>query len=291
MKSRIAAFLLLAVMSISTFTACRGSENEVITLESGSNVQRESSSQRQAESKPDIITLKFNNDFDYEEYVGKQVKIRGYMSTLSPVDGKFIYLMNVPYQICPFCMPNTTTIVNTIAAYAPQGKRFDFYDGAIEITGTVSDEYTEDEFGYFYPYKIIDASYTKIDTAQLSESLKMYGSLSQDGIINDMMALTERVDYNAFLVYYDINDGTKAATDIEVVDNSEFDAIIKRINAISKTDYADLISILEEFKAFNDIVNANIEAQEYAMNITNEMDDKYLSLMESLYEWLNKYEI
>lgn len=289
MKSRITSFLLLAVMSVTILTACRSSESDTMALESSSNIQREANSQSQAESKPDIITLKFNDDFDYKEYVGKKVKIRGYMSTLSPVDGKFIYLMNVPYQICPFCMPNTTTIVNTIAAYAPQNKRFDFYDGAVEIIGILSDEYTEDEFGYVYPYKIIDASYTKIDTAQLSENLKMYGSLSQDGIINDMMALTERVDYNAFFASVDMNMGIEA--DFMVVDNSEFDAVIKRINAISKTDYADLITILEEFKAFNDIVNANIEAQEYAMNITNEMDEKYLSLMDNLYEWLNKYEI
>ena len=38
---------------------------------------------------------------------GKQVRITGYMATLSPLDGSYIYLMNMPYQSCPFCVPNT----------------------------------------------------------------------------------------------------------------------------------------------------------------------------------------
>ena len=45
---------------------------------------------------------------------GKSVTIVGYMATMSPPDGKYIYLMNLPYQSCPFCVPNTTQLANTI---------------------------------------------------------------------------------------------------------------------------------------------------------------------------------
>ena len=34
---------------------------------------------------------------------GQEVNIIGYMSTLSPITGNFMYLMNLPYQSCPFC--------------------------------------------------------------------------------------------------------------------------------------------------------------------------------------------
>ena len=52
---------------------------------------------------------------------GKQVNIIGYMSTLSPINGSFMYLMNLPYQSCPFCVPNTTQLSNTMAVYAKTG--------------------------------------------------------------------------------------------------------------------------------------------------------------------------
>ena len=41
---------------------------------------------------------------------GQEVNIIGYMSTLSPITGNFMYLMNLPYQSCPFCVPNTTQL-------------------------------------------------------------------------------------------------------------------------------------------------------------------------------------
>jgi hypothetical protein len=47
---------------------------------------------------------------DMKNHDGNRVSIMGYMSTLSPVDGSFIYLMNMPYQSCPYCIPNTTTL-------------------------------------------------------------------------------------------------------------------------------------------------------------------------------------
>ena len=68
---------------------------------------------------------------------GKQVNIIGYMSTLSPINGSFMYLMNLPYQSCPFCVPNTTQLSNTMAVYAKSGDSFEFTDRAIKVTGTL----------------------------------------------------------------------------------------------------------------------------------------------------------
>jgi len=234
----------------------------------------------------EVSTIKFNNNFQYIKYSDKQVKIRGYMSTLSPVNGKYIYLMNMPYQSCPFCLPNTTTIVNTIAVYSPSGKSFNFYDGPVEIIGTIKVGDTIDDFGYRYPFKIINAEYTKLDTSLLSENLKIYGALTQDGIINDIMRTANQVDFNAF---FEMFEATK--DDIHIITDDDFEIIIQRINAISKTDYVDIIEIINEFKEFNKDINKNIEAGEYILNSTSEMEDKIISLYNDLYEWLNKFEI
>ena len=72
-----------------------------------------------------------------EKLNGQKVSIIGYMATISPISGKFMYLMNMPYQSCPFCLPNTTQLSNTMAVYAPDGKTFDYTDQAIRITGTM----------------------------------------------------------------------------------------------------------------------------------------------------------
>ena len=52
----------------------------------------------------EVTKLKFKNT-NSDSYInsldGKMVSITGYLSTLSPLDGKFAYLMNMPYQSCP----------------------------------------------------------------------------------------------------------------------------------------------------------------------------------------------
>jgi hypothetical protein len=100
---------------------------------------------------------------EMEKLDGKTVTIIGYMSTLSPVSGKFMYLMNLPYQSCPFCVPNTTQLSNTMAVYAKS--EFKFTDRAIVVTGTLEFGDFTDEFGYQYSYRIKDATYAVLDTA------------------------------------------------------------------------------------------------------------------------------
>jgi len=262
MKIKIALLMIIIFLVINLFFACENNPSN------------------------EIITIKFNNDFQYKKYDGKQIIIRGYMSTLSPISGKYMYLMNIPYQSCPFCMPNSNTIVNTVAVYAPTGKIFDFYDGPIEIIGTLKIGDVTDDFGYQYPFKIVEAKYIKIDTSQLSENLKIYGALSMDGIINDIMKLTGQVDFNA---YFEMYNATK--NDIKTISNEDFDKIIKRIKAISVTDYTDIIGILEDFKMYNDNVNKNIALENYDKNCTIEMEEKIISLYNKLFTWLNKFEI
>ena len=116
--------------------------------------------------------LKFTDAVSLETLTaldGKTVSIVGYMATLSPLSGKFLYLMNMPYQSCPFCAPNTAQLANTMAVYAPEGQTFGYTDQAIRVTGTLRIEDYTDEYGYVYNYRIADASYEIVDLAALSE--------------------------------------------------------------------------------------------------------------------------
>jgi len=237
-------------------------------------------------SDGEAVNIRFNQDFNYEMYDGRQVVARGYMATISPMGGKFIYLMNIPYQSCPFCVPNTTTIVNTIAVYAKAETPFVFYDGPIEIKGTLKVGDTVDDFGYSYPFKIDNASYSKLDASKLSENLKIYGALTQDGIVSDILSIVSQVDFNAF---FEMCNGTSA--DINIVSDEMFDDVIRRINAISKTDYADVITILQDLKEYNQTVNANIGAKEYDKNCTKDMEDEIIRLFNAFFGWMNKFEI
>ena len=136
---------------------------------------------------------------EMEKLDGKTVTIIGYMSTLSPVSGKFMYLMNLPYQSCPFCIPNTTQLSNTMAVYSKDGDEFEFTDRAIKVTGVLEfGDYT-DEFGYEYGYRIKDATYSILDTSDMSEQLRLWQQLASTNVVADVYSMFE---YLNFLCYW-----------------------------------------------------------------------------------------
>ena len=114
----------------------------------------------------DAIKLSFKAaaGYDYLKTLnGKTVTINGYMATSSPVDGSFMFLMNLPYQSCPFCVPNTSQLSNTMEVYPKGGDSFAFTNQAIKIVGKLvvaekEDEPFEDMYGYKFNYKIVDAT-------------------------------------------------------------------------------------------------------------------------------------
>ena len=123
------------------------------------------------ESSNTPTALRFSDAVSFEriqELDGQQVSIIGYMATMSPISGKYMYLMNMPYQSCPFCLPNTSQLSNTMAVYAPEGKNFEYTDQALRITGTMVVEDMVDEFGYAYNYRIADAAYEVVDLSTIS---------------------------------------------------------------------------------------------------------------------------
>ena len=122
------ALVLALLMALGCFAAC-GEDN--VSDEGG------------------VVKLSFseaNSIDDMKKLDGKTVSIIGYMSTLSPVNGEFMYLMNMPYQSCPFCIPNTTQLSNTLAVYAKNGKSFEFTDLLIRVEGVLEfGDYTDEQ--------------------------------------------------------------------------------------------------------------------------------------------------
>lgn len=236
------------------------------------------------ESKPST-TLSFSdtNLADMEKLDGEVVTITGYMSTLSPISGAFMYLLNLPYQSCPFCEPNSTTLSNTIAIYAPDGKKFDFTDRLIRVTGTL--EYKpsgqfEDEYGYTYRFRIVDATYKEVDTAELGEHLQLWQELASTDVVSDVYSMYNYVDFLCFwctrtaeftdgsrdylypgdLKYFLYNDGARYNYGYQ---GGYFDQLISRIEAVDKTAFAPLVENIRQVEAFTQQVLQDIDNKEY----------------------------
>ena len=255
---------------------------------------------------------------------GKQVNIIGYMSTLSPINGSFMYLMNLPYQSCPFCVPNTTQLSNTMAVYAKNGDSFEFTDRAIKVTGTLEfGDYT-DEYGYEYGYRIKDATYTEVDTSEMSDKMKLWQQLASTNVISDVYNMYEYVNFLCFWPTYtaefeggkDYLYPTDAINFIETEGaqfnygyaEGYFDSMIKTIEEVSTTDFITLVENIKKAKSLAERAFADLKAEEYAT--TTEYSgsfgdgrsqykmnnaDTYEKEMEAIYrefaEWLAEWEI
>ncbi len=269
--------------------------------------------------------LKFTDAVSLETLTaldGKTVSIVGYMATLSPLSGKFLYLMNMPYQSCPFCAPNTTQLANTMAVYAPEGQTFGYTDQAIRVTGTLRIEDYTDEYGYVYNYRIADASYEIVDLAALSEDYALWQSIASDGVVAEINSM---FDYLHFLCQwteyqssYTGEDGSEVVYflypgDVEMylqdtgpysyaqeAGEDYFPGLIERIRAISANDLEDLVTIVESAQqvaatALSELRAGNYTydsaADKYALQKNEELYNAWYDAYSQFALWLAKWEI
>jgi len=257
-----------------------------------------------------------------QELDGKQVTIIGYMATLSPISGKFMYLMNMPYQSCPFCLPNTNQLTNTMAVYAPEGDTFEFTDQAIQVTGTLVNDEVVDEFGYSYNYRIKDARYEVVDLSTVSEEFVLWQAIATDGVINEIF---DMFDYLYFLSHWTEYQGSYTDDDGNVVDfymypgdvyyylqddsaygyadkysDDYFTNLIARIRAISPDGLEDLVAIIEAADALTDVVlqelyNENYTydeaADKYTLNNAEALDNQFYEIYYQFFDWLARWEL
>ena len=273
----------------------------------------------------EAVTLKFSTGASIEEIRslnGKKVAITGYMATLSPISGKYIYLMNMPYQSCPYCIPNTTELANTMAVYAPNGKTFAYTDQAIRVTGTVQVGDNTDEFGYVSNYRIVNATCEIVDLANVSEQYALWQTIAADGVVAEINSMfdylhfvsqwteytSSYVDENGVEVSYSLYPGdaenyladtgpygyaAKAA-------EGYFPGLVGRLRAISATELEDLVAIVEaahgaEQAARAELANGNYsydqEADCYHLTNSQALYDRWFELYTQFSNWLAKWEV
>ncbi|MBR5144295.1 MAG: hypothetical protein IKW53_04515, partial [Clostridia bacterium] len=155
------------------------------------------------------LSFKAASGYDYLKTIdGQTVTISGYMATSSPVDGSFMFLMNLPYQSCPFCVPNTSQLSNTLEIYPKKGESFSYTAQAIQIVGTLmvsesEDKPFTDKYGYEFCCKIVDATYTIIKAEDLSEDMALWQKIAATDVVNDIYKMYDYVNFLcAWPTYY-----------------------------------------------------------------------------------------
>lgn len=72
-----------------------------------------------------------------KELNGKKVGIKGYMTELTPIDNRFVYLVPEPGAACPFCSADNPKYLEAIAVYPPEGQTIEFTQDGLWAYGTL----------------------------------------------------------------------------------------------------------------------------------------------------------
>ena len=265
---RIIALLLALVLL--TATGCSGKNNGEATK----------------------LSFQAASGYDYLKTLdGKKVTINGYMATSSPVDGSFIFLMNLPYQSCPFCVPNTSQLSNTMEIYPKKGQTFGYTNQAIRVVGTlvVAEDPTKpftDKYGYEFNYKIVDAEYTIIQSSELSKEMALWQKIAQTDVVSEIYRMYDYVNFLCAWNTYYVNSGTDEngnvvpgyylyptdAVYLITTDGAQynygykdgyFDSIISKIEAVDPNAFADLVANVRSAEVLAQKALAELENERY----------------------------
>lgn len=242
----------------------------------------------------EAVKLSFQSaaGYDYLKTLdGKKVTISGYMATSSPVDGSFLFLMNLPYQSCPFCVPNTSQLSNTMEVYPKKGDSFGFTNQAIKVVGTLEvapseDQPFTDRYGYQFSFKIVDATYTIIQASELSEDMALWQKIAESDVISDIYAMYDYVNFLCAWNTYFVNNSTDSqgnavpgyylhpsdALYFLTTEGAQynygykdgyFDGIIKRIEAVDPQAFSDLVKNVRDAEALAEKALAELNNEHY----------------------------
>ena len=238
------------------------------------------------------LSFKAASGYDYLKTIdGKTVTINGYMATSSPVDGSFIFLMNLPYQSCPFCVPNTSQLSNTVEIYPKKGESFSYTTQAVKVVGRLEvaaneNEPFTDKYGYQFNFKIVDATYTIIKADELGENIALWQRIASTDVVNDIYKMYDYVNFLCAWNTYFVNSTTNEkgetvpgyylyASDAEKYiykDGAQynygykegyFDSIVARIEAVDKTAFADLVANIRRAEALARDALYELESKNY----------------------------
>lgn len=246
----------------------------------------------------DVTKLSFKaaSGYDYLRTLdGTQVTISGYMATSSPVDGSFMFLMNLPYQNCPFCVPNTSQLSNTMEVYSRKNEPFGYTNQAIKVTGTLEVADSEDKpftdmYGYEFNYKIVDATYTVIQAEELSEEMALWQKIAETDVVNDIYYMYDYLNFLCAWNTYYVNSSTDEngnelpgyylyASDAERLIKTEgsqfnygyrdgyFDGIVSKIESVDKEAFSDLVANVRSAQALAQSALSELENGNYTYEL------------------------
>jgi hypothetical protein len=198
-------------------------------------------------SLKDVLTL--NN---------QKVTITGYMSTLTPLDGKLCYLVNLPLQNCPFCAQNSNELSTTMAVQFKKPVQ-DIVEEPIKVVGTLVTGDFSDDYGYQYSYKIIDATYEIVDEGSLPEGYSVYYTLSTNNDIYNLYAMMNYIDTYAYYEYYDLTAETVMKSPAIDLEKYNYTETLTRVESYNSEDYKEFINMLKECKSLETEINGKLE--------------------------------
>ena len=249
-----------------------------------------------APEAPIKLSFKAASGYDYLKSInGKTVTISGYMATSSPVDGSFMFLMNLPYQSCPFCVPNTSQLSNTMEVYPKDGDAFGYTTQAIKVVGTLvvaekEDEPFTDRYGYQFNYKIVDATYTIIQAEELSADMALWQKIASTDVVSDIYAMYDYVNFLCAWNTYYINSYTdddgnivpgyylyaSDAMNFLTMEGAQynygyqegyFDGIVRKIEAVDPSAFKDLVDNIRKAEALAKKALAELENGNYTYEL------------------------
>ncbi len=270
--------LTLVVLSLFAMFSCGGSDKDAIKL-----------------------SFKSASTYDYLKSIdGKKVTINGYMATSSPVDGSFMFLMNLPYQSCPFCVPNTSQLSNTMEVYPKTGDKFPYTSQAIKVTGKLKvapseTEFFTDRYGYEFNFMIIEADYTILKSDEISKDIALWQKVAESDLVNDMYKMYDYVNFicawNTYYVntYTDKNGNEVKGYYLYPSDalnylkkdgaqwnygykDGYFDGIINKIKSIDPEKLNELVENVEKAKALAEKALGELEGGKYTY------EEKYVEM-------------
>ena len=238
------------------------------------------------------LSFKAASGYDYLKSIdGQTVTISGYMATSSPVDGSFMFLMNLPYQSCPFCVPNTSQLSNTMEIYPKKGESFSYTSQAIRVVGKLmvsesEDEPFTDKYGYEFCCKIVDATYTIISSEDLSDDMALWQRIASSDVVNDIYKMYDYVNFLCAWNTYYVNSYTDEngtvhpgyylwPSDAERLiynDGAQynygykegyFDSIVAKIESVDKAAFANLVDNVRKAETLAKDALAELEHQNY----------------------------
>ena len=218
--------------------------------------------------------IKFSQSMeDLKKLDGQIITINGFMSLLSPLDGTLIYLMNVPFQSCPFCLPNTNTLSNTIAVLSSDIK---FTTLPVKVTGKLVFGDFTDGYGYQYSYRIEDAKIEEMDENEVSKKTKVYYTVAQDDYLIELFSVIDCIYAVSYYRELQINPETLLVNGISFDRYEEIKSSIESVNA--KGEFDSFLSMLDQAETIRQLVNEKIKNKDF------EAYGQYKAMADMLYD-------